>query len=139
MIVKATLAEFTGMYNALAELSGKELPALLAFDIGDNLSAVQAKMREMDKVRQRIAQKYAKKDEDGNPVSENNNFVMDDLEAASAEYNELRAKEVEVELTQISKSDFLKLETLKPAMVLALKPIISVGKRPRVVSGKASK
>jgi hypothetical protein len=96
--------EAVNLYSNLNKL-GKLTGVKFAYAVSKNLNILKSEIEslekaskpsekyiEFDKERVELAKKYAKKDEKGKPLSENNAFVMEDQEAFEKEFNELKEK-----------------------------------------------
>lgn len=111
--------------QALTELARVKLPVSGALRVRKIIKALQAHMEDVEAVRIDIIGRYAKRDEDGHIITENNQengtvvFEDDDAKAEFlGEYQKLMAETWETDLT-IRVSDLGSGE-IEPAVLIAL-------------------
>ncbi len=110
--------------QALASLAQKELDPKTAFAVADIIDQRQKTIKTFDEARKIIVAKYCDKDEAGQFLLDETKtkFAIKDVPAYDAEYELL--VDVEVEMSSIDKSALENLKALKPAEVMALRPLI---------------
>ncbi len=101
-MVKVSLGELKDIGEGMGELANTKLPVKTSYAISKINKQIVAEFQEFDKERVKILDAYSKKGEDGKPVIENNNYVIEDMEAFTKEFNELCAIEVEINAEPIS-------------------------------------
>ncbi len=104
MIVK--LRELKSMAEALDAVLVEKLPVKTSWWLARALKDIASEFETMEKARQGLINKHAKKDEDGNMVIKNDQYVMEDTDAFQAEFAELAAQEVEIKYNPISIEQF---------------------------------
>lgn len=98
--MKIKLGEIKVKHQALCGgIVRKNLPARLSYAIGKNILNLESEFNELESARHKLAEQYAKKDENGNPVIENGEYVFDENEEAfNKEYKDLLDMEVEINI-----------------------------------------
>lgn len=87
---------------AKVDFASKKLPVKLAYALSLNIEAIRGALKVYDGQRMKLVEEYAKKDTDGKPVIEDNNFVVEDMAKWMAAIDELLATEAEVTITTIN-------------------------------------
>ena len=90
----------------------KRLPIRVAHAIAVNIEEANAKYKVYEANRISMVEKYAEKDENGEPIIENNEYVVSDvnLEKANKEVEELINVEVEMPVTTVTLDDLAKCD-----------------------------
>ena len=88
----------------------KKLPTKLSFAIAINADEANKKVKLYDEERKKLAEKMAKKDEEGNPVIENDHYIFEDENAWDEVMRELLDTEVEVAMTTVTLDDVAKCD-----------------------------
>lgn len=105
--MKMTLSEVLIRRENLATLSGKVLPSKLSYAIAKNLMKLQTEVEIIEKGRISILERYAKKDEEGNPVIKDSSYELgENMAKFNEEYQEYIQTETDVEIMTVS-SDIL--------------------------------
>lgn len=124
--MKFTLNEVLGMQKGLDVILGKELPVKTAYWLARFLDKVNSEFKAMEIVRIKLAEKYATKDKDGNPIMKKDkngrqtnqyDLTKANMEKFQTEFTELGKEEFEIDFKPI------KLEQLGD---IKLKPIVLV-------------
>lgn len=102
---KSKILELSRALNGVGRLSG----VAFSYAVAKNIRLIQPEIEalqkaiepskefsEYDQEREKLAIKHAKKDEKGNPVIENNQYVLEDKEAFDKEFEKLKEKNKEV-------------------------------------------
>ena len=123
--MKMTLNEVRVRYSNLSSISGKHLPVKLSYAIGKNMINLESELKISEKKRTELAETYAKKDENGNPVIEKNEYKMEDMDSFKAEFEELLKEEIDVDIRTVPMSiienyDDSKYDALAPADFVAM-------------------
>ena len=96
---------------AKVDFASKKLPVKLAYALSLNIEAVRSALKVYDGQRMKLVEEYAKKDTDGKPVIEDNNYVVEDVAKWMAAIDELLATEAEVTITTITLADLEKCDS----------------------------
>lgn len=94
--------EIVTFLNTCTGLKQKHLPVRLAYAIKKNISAVQEAAAAYSAEREELINRYAKKDDSGNPVIENDCYVMEDKAGFTKDMSDLLDIETEVEIHTVS-------------------------------------
>lgn len=87
---------------ANSAFGGKHLPVKLAYAISVNAEAVSGALKAYNEARQKLVEQYAKKDEDGNTLIENEQYDIDDTDGWNEAVRELFGAEAEVNITTVT-------------------------------------
>ena len=90
------------MMEALNVVMDKEIPAKTAYWLSKALKELGSEFEAMEKARQTLVNKYAKKDDEDQLIVEDNQYVMEDMAAFNAEFIELAEQEIEIKYKPIS-------------------------------------
>lgn len=85
-----------------SDLVSKKLPIKLAYAISVNVSAVEGAVKAFNNQRTNLIEKYAKKGEDGKPISDNGNYIIENTKEWNESINELLDAESDVNVTTIT-------------------------------------
>lgn len=91
----------------------KHLPIKIAYAISKNARTIEAALKAYDEIRKNRLEEYAKKDAEGKPIIEENQYIIDDVEKLNADMAELLATETEVGIHKVHISEFDKLDDPK--------------------------
>ena len=94
--------EIVDFLNAYASMGKKTLPVRLAYAIKKNVAAVQEAAAAYTEERKDLIQRYAKKDENGEIMTENDYYVMEDKAGFEQDMNELLDIETEVDIHTVA-------------------------------------
>lgn len=116
--------EILEKYEALQELSEKELPFQTALCIADNVNAIKTAVEVAEKKLNEIAEKNADRDENGEKIfTDPSHFKLKEGNTYLKEREEVLESEVDVTLKKFSKTDFSDC-SVKPRVMLALLDVI---------------
>lgn len=94
-------------------LGGKHLPVRITYAIQKNAKTIEAALKAYDETRKSLLEKYAKKDDEGKPIIENNEYTIENAENWNADMTELLTTETEVDIHKVSFDEFEKLDDPK--------------------------
>lgn len=100
--IKATFTEVSNFYAGIKYLTTKELPCFLTLYKNDK--ALTAASKSFEDARMAIVDRFSKKGEDGKPLVENKQYVIEDLEGFNREYDALLHDETDLTLYTIDQS-----------------------------------
>ena len=93
--------------NGLAEfLSSEKLSGKISRMRTKFLKLLNESINEIESFRKEMLEKYSKKDDEGNPLIENNSYVLEDAETFNKEYLELMKEDFIIDETN-SKREML--------------------------------
>lgn len=95
------------------KLGDKRLPVKISYAIHKNAAAIEPSLKAYDETRKSLVEQYAKKDEDGKPIIEDNKYTIEDIAAFNEDMAELLNEETEVEVQKVSVDEFDKLDDPK--------------------------
>lgn len=93
--------------NALRGLSQKQLPIKVSYFVAKNISKIENELKVYEKERQKLLDKYAEKDDNGNMVLEGNNIKIEDTDNWNKDIQELLDIEVDVKIHKLKRDDLL--------------------------------
>lgn len=100
--MKMKNSEIVAFLNTCANLREKRLPVRLAYAIKKNMSSVQEAAAAYMDERKELVDRYAKKDENGEYLEEDNCYIMEDKAGFEKDMEELLGIETEVEIHTVS-------------------------------------
>ena len=100
--MKMKNSEIVAFLNTCVSLREKRLPVRLAYAIKKNMSSVQEAAAAYMDERKELVDRYAKKDENGEYLEEDNCYIMDDKAGFEKDMEELLGIETEVEIHTVS-------------------------------------
>ena len=97
-MIKVTLNDIITNNNLFREIHSKPMPARTAFKVARLIRELDKENEMFDKQRIDIVTRYAKRDENGDMIEENNQVLIDDdkMQQFQDEFNALLDTEVEV-------------------------------------------
>lgn len=100
--------ELEGMIMAINELSNKDFPAVVAWDLVDIMGKVDKEKTTFETVKRKIYEKYGyeEKDKDGKVVGMK--IKEENFEKAQEELEAIYEKDIEIEVKDLIKKDLLK-------------------------------
>ncbi len=125
--MKITLEELQKVIVTLREISKLSIGIVFAFKIVGILQQLAPYEKNIVEIRLKIARKYAKKDEKGNYILDNNRYTFNPecLEKFSEEFKKMLSEEVTVSCEMIYKEELLKyMKEIKPAYLLNINKFI---------------
>lgn len=96
--------------NFLGNLTQKKLPIKVSYAIAKNISKIENELNIYNKERQKLIDKYCKKDKDGkNIVDKDNKLSIEDayLDDWNKDLNELLNIEIEIDIHKFNINDLL--------------------------------
>jgi hypothetical protein len=103
-MINVTLRELDLATPALRKISQANVNAKTAFQIAKILSVIDAELKQLDKIRYDLFEKYSQHDENGKiQLDENDNVVVskDNVEVFTKEFSELMATEVTLNIDSL--------------------------------------
>lgn len=94
--------EIVDFLNTCVSMKKKSLPVRLAYAIKKNVAAVQEAASAYTAEREELIRRYAKKDENGEIMTEDDCYIMEDKERFGKDMSELLNIETEVEIHAVS-------------------------------------
>lgn len=111
------LFEVVSVSNGLRILDGKRLPAKINYALMKNKKALLSELQGIQEQRIEIMKLHAKKDDNGEPVSENGQFIFEsdaDREEATKEYAELLNVDANIDIMTVTFDDIVKCDDMEP-------------------------
>lgn len=111
------LFEVVSVSNGLRILDGKRLPAKINYALMKNKKALLSELQGIQEQRIEIMKSRAKKDDNGEPVSENGQFIFEsdaDKEEATKEYAELLNVDANIDIMTVTFDDIVKCDDMEP-------------------------
>lgn len=111
------LFEVVSVSNGLRILDGKRLPAKINYALMKNKKALLSELQGIQEQRIEIMKLHAKKDDNGEPVSENGQFIFEsdaDKEEATKEYAELLNVDANIDIMTVTFDDIVKCDDMEP-------------------------
>lgn len=96
--------------NFLTALMQRQFPVKVSYAISKNVSKLESELNIYNKEREKIIDKYCKKDEEGNLlIDENNNYSIEDenIDICNKELNELLDIEIDVNIHKFKLDDLM--------------------------------
>ena len=124
------LYEVMELWNALGKVKDKKMPVKISFAISRNISLLSPEVRDIQRHRTDIIQKYIERDPDGNPVVDTDGGAkITDPEGLETELNTLLSEESDVKIRMISEEAFLdcdneRYDAFTPGEISALSAMI---------------
>ena len=103
-MINITLRELDLATPALRKISQANVNAKTAFQIAKILGVIDAELKQLDKIRYDLFEKYSQHDENGKiQLDENDNVVVskDNVEVFTKEFSELMATEVTLNIDSL--------------------------------------
>ena len=94
--------EIVGFLNTCVSMKNKSLPVRLAYAIKKNVATVQEAASAYTAEREELIRRYAKKDKNGEIMTEDDCYIMEDKERFGEDMSELLNIETEVEIHTVS-------------------------------------
>ena len=108
--MKITNRRIVNDSNFLASLMHIQFPVKISYAISKNISKLESDLKIYNSEREKIINKYCKKDEEGNLViDESNNYSIEEeyIDICNKELNELLDIEVDIDIHKFNESDLL--------------------------------
>lgn len=92
--------------DILGKLNNAVLPVRASYKLAKSLKEIESELVIFNEQKQKLINKYGKKDKDGNvEVGENGMIDIEDISGWSVEYNDLLGLEVDLNLLKIDAND----------------------------------
>ena len=85
-----------------ADVASKKLPVKLGYALSVNLAAVEPAFKAYNDQRTKLVEECAKKDENGKPLIEDNNYIFEDISKWNESILELLEAEADVNVSTVS-------------------------------------
>lgn len=111
------LYEIVSIANGISILNGKHLPAKINYALMKNKKAILEELKNIQEQRIEIMKSHSKKDENGEPVTENDNFIFEndeEREKAVKEYAEFLNVDADINIIKVTFDDIEKCDDLEP-------------------------
>lgn len=124
--MKMTLIEVMNRQRILADFANKKLPYKLAYAISKNLAKFQEEVEIIEKNRKGLIDNYAVKDDNGEPVIEDNQYKIEDgkIDEFNVEFQSFMTTETEIDIFTVPESvletDDSRFDILTVAQIVAL-------------------
>ncbi|WP_337814794.1 hypothetical protein [Intestinibacter sp.] len=108
--MKITNRRIVNDSNFLASLMHIQFPVKISYAISKNISKLESDLKIYNSEREKIINKYCKKDEEGNLViDESNNYSIEEeyIDICNKELNELLDIEVDIDIHKFKLNDLL--------------------------------
>jgi hypothetical protein len=106
--MKMTNQEIINFANMM--LGDKHLPVKFAFAIHKNAKTIEPALKAYNETRKGLIEQYAKKDDEGKPIIEDDKYTVENVEQFNADMNDLLTEETEVEIHKVSVDELAKLD-----------------------------
>jgi len=109
----------------LKYLSDQEMPIKISYRLSRIIRQVDNILKDVEAARKQLLEKYSEKDETGNPIIQDKDYVLkkDEIDQFDAEYQELMKESNELEFVKLSLSD-LDSVSIKTSCLLSLEWLI---------------
>ncbi len=108
--MKLTNRRIVNDANFLFNLVHKQFPVKVSYAISKNISKLEKELKVYNKEREKIIDKYCKKDEEGNLlIDENNQYSIEEenIDICNKELNELLDIEIDVNIHKFKLDDLM--------------------------------
>ena len=125
-MMKVTLKDIVESQEVMRTLSNKPLRGRVAFKVARLLKKLEAELTTFNDTRVKLIESYAKKDEEGNYVTNDRNeyqFDQDNANKFVEEINKLLSEELDIDATPILVDEIEDLD-FTPAEMAALEPFM---------------
>ena len=125
-MMKVTLKDIVESQEVMRTLSNKPLRGRVAFKVARLLKKLEAELTTFNDTRVKLIESYAKKDEEGNYVTNDKNeyqFDQDNANKFVEEINKLLLEEIEIDANPILVNDIEDLD-FTPAEMAMLEPFM---------------
>lgn len=111
-----TMAQVISGFNWLCSVGNTDVSFKIAMLISMNMKAFESAFESFETQRLKCAKKYAKKDENGEPIVDGTKYVIDDQNGLDEEIKSLLQTKVEISYTPIPIDEIGELK-IKPAYI----------------------
>ena len=125
-MIQVTLNDIITNNNLFREIHNKPMTARAAFKVARLIRELDKENEMFDKQRIEIIKQYAKRDENGDMVEENNQVIIDEnkLNEFEKEFNSLLETQVEVNAEKLNIEDLGDIQ-LTPQQTMSLEKFIN--------------
>ena len=124
------LYEVMELWNALGKVKDKKMPVKISFAISRNISLLSPEVRDIQRHRTDIIQKYIERDPDGNPVVDTDGGAKisdpegleKDLDALLSEHSDIAVRTVSESVFEACDAD--RYDAFTPGEISALSAMI---------------
>lgn len=94
--------------DVLSALTNKQLPVKVSYAIAKNVAKIEAELKTYNSEREKLLEKYSKKDEEGKSITENGNVTIqeDKVQEWDKDIADLLAIENEIDIHKFSINEF---------------------------------
>lgn len=124
------LYEVMELWNALGKVKDKKMPVKISFAISRNISLLSPEVRDIQRHRTEIIQKYIEKDPDGKPIVDTDGGAkISDPEGLEKDLDTLLSEESDIVVRIVSEDAFAAIDgdrydPLTPGEISALSAMI---------------
>ena len=125
-MMKVTLKDIVESQEVMRTLSSKQLRGRVAFKVARLLKKLEAELTTFNDTRIKLIETYAKKDDEGNFVTNEKNEYQFDADNANKfveEINKLLLEEIDIDANPILVDEIEELD-FTPAEIVALEPFM---------------
>lgn len=125
-MMKVTLKDIVESQDVMRTLSSKQLRGRVAFKVARLLKKLEAELATFNDTRIKLIETYAKKDDEGNFVTNEKNEYQFDADNANKfveEINKLLLEEIDIDANPILVDEIEELD-FTPAEIVALEPFM---------------
>ena len=125
-MIKVTLKDIVESQDVMRALSSKQLRGRVAFKVARLLKKLEAELATFNDTRIKLIETYAKKDDEGNFVTNEKNEYQFDADNANKfveEINKLLLEEIDIDANPILVDEIEELN-FTPAEIVALEPFM---------------
>lgn len=108
--MKMKLSKVIENYKSLSSLEKKKLPIKLSYVISKNLDKLKTETDIIEQNRIKLAESFAKRNEDGSPIIEDNKYIIENQSEFVKELNEYFDTEIDVDICTLTMFDIEKLD-----------------------------
>jgi len=109
-MITVALGELKDIIDGLSEIAETKLPVKTAYWVNKISRVVVKEFGTFEDQRIKLINRYAKKDEKGRPLIENDNFVLADAEGFNKDFSELASMEIDLHVNPFSIDQFGDIE-----------------------------
>lgn len=95
------ITEISIKAQVLAGVSKKKLPVKLGFAVSCNLDELVKWQKKTEEQRIELCKQYANKDDKGEPIINDGKFDIDDMDALTADVQELMDEDIDVRIRKV--------------------------------------
>lgn len=126
-MIKTTVKEIVDSTKVFNNLMTQDFDGGVAFRIARIAREVEKELETFNKQRKNIIEKYCARDEDNNPITnENGDYIInkDNYEQCNSDFNSLLKNEIEINAEKLSLEDVSKF-TITPQNLITIQSFIN--------------